>query len=130
MNNFFENLKHKLSDFGEDVAAQTRSMTESAKLSARLSEEEKKLKTLYQKLGQAYYARTKLFPTPEDKEDFAAIAASLEEAKKLRREIAKTKGKIYCTSCGRSYPEGTRFCPNCGTALFEQEPKPETEPQS
>jgi uncharacterized RDD family membrane protein YckC len=25
--------------------------------------------------------------------------------------------KIYCSKCGEKLPEGTKFCPNCGTAV-------------
>jgi uncharacterized RDD family membrane protein YckC len=25
--------------------------------------------------------------------------------------------KIYCSKCGEELPEGTKFCPNCGTAV-------------
>jgi len=25
--------------------------------------------------------------------------------------------KIYCSKCGEKLPDGTKFCPNCGTAV-------------
>ena len=34
---------------------------------------------------------------------------------------------MFCTTCGTEFPDGNRFCPNCGTAT-EQAPLNETNP--
>ena len=54
---FFKNLGKTITDFGQDVANQSKNMSENAKLKAAISMEEKKLADLYRVMGKTYVDR-------------------------------------------------------------------------
>ena len=54
---FFDKVKSKLSDFGQDVANQSKKMSDSAQIQEKIAAEEKELNLKYQALGRAYYVR-------------------------------------------------------------------------
>ena len=35
----------------------------------------------------------------------------------------------FCTNCGNQVPEGTKFCPSCGTPIIAKETEPAVEPE-
>ena len=54
---FLKNIGKSLSDFGQDVANQSKNISDNAKLKAAISQEEKKLDDLYRVLGKTYVDR-------------------------------------------------------------------------
>ena len=54
---FLKNIGKSLTDFGQDVANQSKNMSENAKLKAAISLEEKKMDDLYRILGKTHAER-------------------------------------------------------------------------
>ena len=94
---FFDAVKSKLADFGQDVANQTKAMAETAKLKEKISSEEKELNQKYQALGRAYYVRMTVARAQgarmllEDISAFEGIDTSLKKINELQQELQKVK---------------------------------------
>ena len=94
---FFDSIKSKLADFGQDVANQTKVMAESAKIKEKISSEEKELNKKYQALGRAYYVRQAAARAQgaklllEDISAFEGIDTSLRKISDLQQELEKVK---------------------------------------
>ena len=92
---FFDSVKSKLADFGQDVANQTKMMANTAKIKEKISSEEKELNKKYQALGRAYYMRQAALRQQgarmllEDISAFEGIDQSLPKINELQQELEK-----------------------------------------
>lgn len=117
----FDHLGKKLSDFSQDIANQSKAMTDSAKWNQEISKEESRMDGFYLSLGKQYYQRMRAQGvTPE--EDiflFASLDNSMEKIKDLQKQIANAKGKLLCPKCGHEHSLDSKFCTQCGSPLQE-----------
>ncbi|MBQ1368964.1 MAG: hypothetical protein IIY45_12925 [Firmicutes bacterium] len=94
---FFDSVRSKLADFGQDVANQTKAMAETAKLKEKIASEEKELNKKYQALGRAYYVRQASARAQgarlllEDISAFEGIENSLKKISELNQDLEKVK---------------------------------------
>ena len=94
---FFDSVRSKLADFGQDVANQTKAMAETAKLKEKIASEEKELNKKYQALGRAYYVRQTSARAQgarlllEDISAFEGIENSLKKISELNQDLEKVK---------------------------------------
>lgn len=137
-----------VSDAGSNVARQTKNLTETARLNAAITTDEKTINQLYQEIGQAYYQE---FVGSEalyqDKlERITELKKGIEEKKEqiqlLKSEpVVKTEPvantapvaatvpvangeavsatKAFCIQCGKPLSEGANFCTYCGSKQSE-----------
>ena len=118
---FFEQLSKKLTDAGQNVAQQTKNLSEIARLSGVISEKEKSISQLYTTLGQLYFEQHK--EDPEALSQVASIQALLAEIAEHKVTIKKLKGITQCPNCGGDVAADAVFCNHCGTRVAA-EPAP------
>ena len=94
---FFQSIKSKLANFSQDVANQSKMMTESAQIQEKITAEEKELNVKYQALGRAYYVRQQAARASgeklllEDISAFEGIDASLSKINDLKKNLDRVQ---------------------------------------
>lgn len=110
----------KLSDSGKKAVDITKDFAEIAKLSLKVSEEEKKIADAFERIGSEY---VKMFAKDENR-ILPEVIDSVFEAKKkiaeLEERIRELKGQKICTVCGAVLDVESKFCPKCGKAYEEE----------
>ena len=127
---FFEQLGKKLTDAGQNVAQQTKNLSEIARLNTVVAEKEKSISQMYMTIGRIYYEQHKADEQAEALEQITAINAMLDEIAEHKDTIKKLKGIMQCPACGGDVASDAVFCNHCGTriAVAEAEPAaPETQ---
>lgn len=133
-----------VSDAGSNVARQTKNMTETARLNAAITTDERTINQLYQEIGQAYYQEfvgsealyqdkleriTELKKGIEEKKEQIQLMKSEPAIKTVpvvntapvaatapvANSEATSAAKSFCTQCGQPLSEGAKFCTYCGS---------------
>lgn len=92
-----------------------------AKLTARITAEENKIKKLYRQLGEKTYQMViakKEVPSSLQ-EDIRNIQESKRLIEDLKKRIKKVQGMQSCTACGAELTIDQATCPHCGAQLAE-----------
>ena len=117
---FFDELGKKISQTSQDVVQKTKDTAEIMRLNGLISDDEKRIESLYTELGKAYFSMHA--DSYEDvfqdtitavKEAQARIAENAEQVKKL-------KGLTRCPNCNNEVPYTAPFCSSCGTKLQQE----------
>lgn len=114
---FLEGVTEKLTKAGQGVAQSTKNMAGTVKLNSSIAEEEKLIRSLYQKIGEAYYLAHNEAPDAELAEWVRSITEALERISDYREQLQKIKGLSACPSCGAEIPGDSAFCAHCGAKI-------------
>lgn len=114
---FFEQIGRRITDAGQGVAQQTKNLTEIARLSAKVSENKKKMSQILFEMGQDYYLKHKRDTDNEEQEYINRINLLFQEVIAFQDEIEKIKTADVCKVCGSRIAEGSCFCMSCGARL-------------
>ena len=117
MASFFDSLGDKLNVMGKGIADKAKEVSDLSKLNTQIREEERKVQSAYQEMGEQYYKLHKEDPTPEFSENILAVDASLARIAQLKAEIQKLKGVCTCANCGAEVPVTAQFCSSCGAKI-------------
>lgn len=100
-----------------DISEKTKIMAEKSKLKSKMNTEENNINKKYLDLGKlAYEMAKKQNIVIEEFDEFVKdIDLGVSEIEKLKREMEKLDGCVFCSNCGASMPVGTEFCSKCGT---------------
>ena len=98
-----------------DISEKTKVMAEKSKLKSKINTEENNINKKYLELGKLAYDMAKKQNITEFDEIVKDIDLGVSEIEKLKREIEKLDGCVFCSTCGASMPVGTEFCSKCGT---------------
>lgn len=119
---FIDNMKEKLSQAGQTTMQKAKDLTDLAKLNSSISESEKKIRDLYEKIGYEIYNAYRDNP-PE------AIAALIGEINGLsdsiesaRKQIHAINGTTACKQCGATVNKSMAFCGSCGCKVEHEQP--------
>lgn len=117
-----DGLGKKISQTGQEAMNKTKGMADTFKLNGQLNEAQHNLKDVYASIGELYVKKH-----GNDAEDEYIIlverAGQIQaQITQLQEEIAKTKGVLTCSACGRELKEGTAFCPSCGQKVEAAQP--------
>lgn len=121
---FFEDLGKKLTQASQNTIQKTKGIADTAKISAMISEEEKKIRNNYQEIGELYVSLHS-----EDAEDaLALLVQDVKDAQKritdYRQQIQDIKGYVRCEKCGTEVPITAAFCSGCGMRMNTPIPVP------
>lgn len=133
---FLDELGKKISDVSQGVVQKTKDTAETLKLNSAISDEEKKIKSLFAALGEAYFASHAADCEEQPLKDIICqISDSKQKTADLEEQVKRLKGVVkcpycggeinygstFCNFCGKNVgnyvPENAVFCTNCGTAL-------------
>lgn len=114
---FFDKLKKQVVEVGQTTAQKTKDIAEIVKLTSDVSEEEKKIKTAYEKMGELYFNLN----AEKAEGDFApfveAVNSSKAKLEELKKELSKLKGVKQCEVCGKEIKAEDTFCSGCGSEV-------------
>ena len=118
---FFDDLGKMISAKGHQVANKTKELTEITKLTARISDLQRKNDNIYRLIGKMYVDNFGSNPENMFKD---AIHSVMENQKKIvvcREEIKILKGIRKCSSCGADVHAGSQFCSKCGARVEDDD---------
>ncbi len=111
---FFDELGKRISKTGQTAVQKTKDVTEIARLSSAISDEEKKINVFYNSLGKKYYQ----LHSEDSEEALSGFIKGLKECEEkidtYKKQIQDIKGVIRCTGCGAEIPVNALFCSSCG----------------
>jgi len=119
---FFDDLGKKLSQAGQSAVQKTKEMTDIAKLNGMISDEEKKIKDTYYKIGKLYVETHQSVCENEFADMLSAINESENKIKEYKDQIQEIKGIEKCSKCGAEVANGAAFCGVCGAPMTKEEP--------
>lgn len=126
----FEQLGEKLTGAGQNVAQQTKNLTDVARLNNAISSKERAITKLYTEIGRAYYEHHKDDPSAEELQLVSEVSKLCGEIEKCQETIKKIKGVAKCPSCGADVPAGSLFCSVCGKKMPPVSEPAKAEPQT
>ena len=118
---FLNDIGKKLSGASQSVAQKGREMTDSIRINALISEEDKKLSALYATIGKQYISLYEGEYKEEIEVYIKAVNESLHRIDELKAQLLELKSTAKCNSCGAENPKMAQFCATCGTVLKKEE---------
>lgn len=120
MNSFFEELGKKVTQTSQEAMKKTKDLAEIAKINAQMTDEEKKLKKLYMKLGQLYYEMYKEEPDSVFVDICQGIGGCLQTINRYETMVEGLKGIKRCQKCKTEILVESTYCPTCGQRLDDE----------
>lgn len=113
----FEHLGKKLTGAGQNVAQQTKNITDVARLNNEIANKEKAIAKLYSEIGRAYYDRHKDDPAAEELKMVSEVSRLCGEIAQCQETIKQIKGIVKCPFCGSEVSTESVFCSVCGERI-------------
>lgn len=121
---FWDDLEKKATDATTNVMSRVKGVSDTTRLNSMVTEEEKRIRDIYFKIGQTYVA----LHGQENDAAFVnllnALKASQLKVEQYKQEIMDIKGVRRCEKCGAEVQNGAAFCMSCGTPLPRIQPQP------
>lgn len=114
---FFDTLTKVLSETGQTVVNKTRDISEITKLSAKVSELERKMDQTYKVIGKLYVEHYGDNPDEMFKNAVASIKDKQRRIIGYKEDIRRLKGINKCAGCGADVDAGAQFCSKCGAKV-------------
>lgn len=118
---FFENIGKKITDAGQGVALQTKKLTDTTRLNAKIAENKEKMSQLLFEMGNDYYKKHRKDAACEEQEYIDQVNALFYDILKWQKEIEQIKSADVCKVCGARIEAGAAFCMSCGAGLGADE---------
>lgn len=118
---FLDDMSKKITDAGHATVQKGKEVADIAKLRSQISEEQKKLREIYEQIGKRYVEELGDSPAESFAEDMDAVRLSQDKIEECRKKIADIKGVAKCPKCGAESPSGSAFCCACGAKMPEPE---------
>lgn len=127
---FFEDLGKKISQTSQGVLQKTKDSAEILKLNGMVSDETKKLNTIYAEIGKKYFE----IHSDSPEEALESLVSQVKDSQKkiddYSEQVKKLKGVTKCLNCGGDVQYGSPFCTNCGARLTVPEAAPAVDPNA
>lgn len=119
---FLDNIGRKMSEAGQKVRQKTGELSDTSRLNAQISEEERRISAAYQEIGKLYMSLHHSDPEPELRELVASVVRSEQTIRSCREQILRIRRVRTCSRCGAEIAVGNAFCPQCGNPIPREEP--------
>ncbi|MDE6621251.1 MAG: zinc ribbon domain-containing protein [Lachnospiraceae bacterium] len=124
---FLNKVGTSISDKSKSAVKKAREMTEISSLHSQISAQEDIVDRLCLEIGKKVYEKRESFPDSELEEKYTAVSNAYGEIERLKTDIILVKGAKRCPHCGIEVSLDFTFCPECGTAVPEPQPRPAVE---
>lgn len=124
---FLNKVGTSISDKSKSAVKKAREMTEISSLHSQISAQEDIVNRLCLEIGKKVYEKRESFPDSELEEKYTAVSNAYGEIERLKTDIILVKGAKRCPHCGIEVSLDFAFCPECGTAVPEPQPRPAVE---
>ena len=118
---FFKQIGKRITNVGQDVAQQTRNLTDMTRLNAKIAEKKEEMSQLLFEMGHDYYQKHRKDTDCEEQDYVERLNALFLEIMKYQDEVELLKASNTCKACGARLAEGASFCMNCGARLGANE---------
>lgn len=117
---FFDELGKKITQTSQGVVQKTKDTAETLKLNGLISDEEKRVNSLFNELGKAYFE----LHADSNESEFEKLISDIKEAQakieNYAEQVKKLKGVVSCPNCGGEVAYGAPFCSSCGSKMNVQ----------
>ena len=117
---FLDELSKKITQTSQDVVQKTKGATESMKLSSAISDEEKRIQSLYYEIGRRYFELHADSFEPAMEQLVLSIKESNTKIAAYNEQIKRIKGYVRCAICGAEVAYGAPFCSACGSKMMNE----------
>lgn len=119
---FLDNIGKTITDVSQSTIQKGKDIADTAKYNSLISEEEKKMTSLYEQIGRHYVEVYKESPEESFVEYLTALKEMQEKVADYQQKINELKKVTQCPSCGAEMPNGALFCAACGAKIVTAEP--------
>ncbi|MCD8134174.1 MAG: zinc ribbon domain-containing protein [Clostridiales bacterium] len=118
---FYDNFGKRIQQTGQGAIEKTKKTAETVKINAAVSEQEKKIQSIYTNIGKAYFEKYADHPEDEDfLPYFQEIEGCTEKIREYQDQLAELKGLTKCKHCGMNISVNAAFCNYCGTRIIPE----------
>lgn len=114
---FFDDLGKKVTDVGQKTVQKTMDISETARINSQISQNERKIASLYSQIGKRYVD----IHRNDCEEELKVMVESVTELEQknftYREQILEIKGVLRCENCGAEIQRGIAFCSSCGAPV-------------
>ncbi len=114
---FFDDLGRKINDVGQSAFQKGKEMTDVVKYNSMLSDEERRLSSIYEAIGRKYVEINMDSEDAQFSDSIEAIRESKAKIEEYKLKIIELKGARPCPNCGASVPNTSQFCQTCGNRM-------------
>lgn len=118
---FWDNVGKTISDASQEVIQKGKDMADVAKYNSLITEEEKKITSIYEQIGKKYVDEYGESPANLFAEYIEALKISQDKISEYQQKLKNLKGVTKCLSCGAEVPNGSLFCVVCGAKITAPE---------
>ncbi len=108
--------------FFEDLSKNISDSAKISKLNGVISDENKRMDSLYLEIGKAYFELHKDDCEPRFEALVAEIKAIGSRIEGYNQQIKRIKGIFPCPNCGKDLMKSDAFCTGCGTRVAAPQP--------
>ena len=121
-----DSISKTITDAGQSIAQKGKNISDSAKLHSLISDEEKRLASIYLQIGRLYVQERGDAPDPVFSELVNAVRESESLLNDYQAKAEELKGFVRCPSCGSKVAVGSIFCAACGKRMPMDSNAPDT----
>lgn len=114
---FFDSIGKTISDVGQSTIQKGKEIADIAKYYSLISDEEKRIATIYEQIGIRYAEEFGDAPADSFAGYIDALKAANDRLAEYRQKVQELKGVAKCPACGAEVPGDALFCVSCGTKL-------------
>lgn len=118
---FFDEISKKITSAGEGAVNKGKAFADVSRLNSAISEEEKKIDSLYLQIGKLYTTLHSQDCDAELRSMVNAVLSSQQKISELKQQVQDIKGIVKCEKCGAQVPNNTAFCSSCGSPMPRRE---------
>ena len=118
---FLDSIGKTISDVGQSTLQKGKGMMDVAKYNSMISDEEKKIQSLFGEIGELYFNEHSEAPDEIFSQFIQDIKSSKEKIEEYKHCLEDLKGITPCPKCGAAIPQGSSFCATCGTRINPDE---------
>ena len=111
---FFDDISKKISEVSQSAAGKTRDTADLFKLKGEISDEEKKLTSLYAEIGKLYCTLHSEDFEPQFQGLMAGVKETVSGIADRQAQIQRIKKISICSNCGAEVSLENRYCIACG----------------
>lgn len=121
---FFDDIGRRISQAGQGALKKTRDVADSVKINADISDQERRINTLFTQIGRTYFYTYESNPDEKFVELFNSVKEANARIEQLRKQLSAIKDTCKCSNCGAMNPSNSVFCTTCGAKIEAQQPAP------
>lgn len=118
---FFDDIGRRISQAGQGALKKTRDVADSVKINADISDQERRINTLFTQIGRTYFYTYESDPDEKFVELFNSVKEANARIEQLRKQLSAIKDTCRCSNCGAMNPSNSVFCTTCGAKIEAQQ---------